>query len=250
MNTFYKQLAPKYHLLYPDWNAAIDNQSRMLGEIIGKEWNRATKKVLDVACGIGTQSLALAALGLDVTASDLSPEAVARAKKEAEQRGLPIAFSVCDMKKAHACHGTGYDLVICAGNALPHLMSDDEILEALESMYSCLKPGGGCLITMRQYDLEKRGTGIFKPMGVRDVDSRRYVIFQVWDFVGERYRLTMYFVEEDLETGESATHVMRSEYYAINPNKVVDLMSRAGFDQVRRLDYGVEYPAILVGTRR
>ena len=239
-----------YHLLYPDWDAAIETQGQMLWDIIGKEWNQATKKVLDVSCGIGTQSLALAALGLDVTASDLSPEAVERAKKEAETRDLKIKFSVCDMKKAHECHGTGYDLVLCAGNALPHLLSDDEILEALESMLSCLEPGGGCLITMRQYDQEKRGTGLFKPMGVRDVDSRRYVIFQIWDFFDERYKLTMYFIEEDFETGESATHVMRSEYYAISPNKVLDLMSRAGFDHVRRLDYGLEHGAILVGTRR
>ncbi len=250
MNSFYKQLAPMYHLLYPDWDAAIETQGRMLTDIIGKEWNQATKKVLDVSCGIGTQSLALAALGLDVTASDLSPEAVERAKKEAETRDLTIKFSVCDMKKAHECHGTGYDLVLCAGNALPHLLSDAEILKGLESMFACLEPGGGCLISMRQYDQEKRGTGIFKPFGVRDVGNRRYVIFQIWDFIGERYKLSMYFLEENHETGESFTHVMRSEYYAISPDRVLDLMSQAGFDRVRRLDYYLEHGAILVGTRK
>ena len=239
-----------YHLLYPDWDAAIDTQGQMLSDIIGKEWKQATKKVLDVSCGIGTQTLALAALGLDVTASDLSPEAVERARKEAETRDLTIKFSVCDMKKAHECHGTGYDLVLCAGNSLPHLMSDDEILEALEAMFSCLEPGGGCLIAMRQYDQEKRGTGILKPFGVRDVENRRYVIFQVWDFVDEQYKLSMYFLEENLDTGESYTHVMRSEYYAINPDKVLELMSRAGFDRVRRLDDYLEHGAILVGTRK
>ena len=53
MNSFYKQLAPMYHLLYPDWDAAIEKQGRMFSDIIEKEWNRPTQKVLDVACGTG-----------------------------------------------------------------------------------------------------------------------------------------------------------------------------------------------------
>ena len=36
MNWFYKQLAPMYHLLYPDWDVASETQGRMLRDIIGK----------------------------------------------------------------------------------------------------------------------------------------------------------------------------------------------------------------------
>lgn len=68
----------------------------------------------------------------------------------------------------------------------PHLLSDSEILLALKEMYACLRAGGGCILTTRQYDQEARGKGIFKPFGIREEGHRRYIIFQVWDFEGEQ----------------------------------------------------------------
>lgn len=250
MSLFYKQLTPFFHLIYVDWDSTIEAHGRMLVEIIETEWGTSKGKILDVSCGIGTQSLALAARSFDVSASDLSPEVVSRARQEADARNLAIDFSVCDMRDAKSHHGSGFDVVICAGNSLPHLLSDDEILKALKSMYACLEPGGGCIITMRQYDQEDRGRGLLKPFGVREEDDRRYIIFQVWDFIGERYKFAMYFIEEQKLTGEVVTHVMHSEYYAISPYKVMELMEQAGFDRVHRLDDGEEHPAILIGTRQ
>ncbi len=249
MSLFYRQLTPFFHLIYEDWDSTIDDHGKMLHEIIESEWDKSSARILDVACGIGTQSLALAARGLEVTASDLSQDVVARAKEEAIARNLEIDFSVCDMREAYTHHGGGFDIVICAGNALPHLLSDKDILDALASMYQCLEPGGGCIITMRQYDREERGTGLLKPFRVRDEDGRRYIIFQVWDFIGDRYKFAMYFIEEVMHSGEIVPHVMHSEYYAISPDKVLSLMKRAGFKSVKRLDDGVTHPAILVGTK-
>lgn len=249
MKGFYKQLAPLYHLIYEDWDAAIQAQGELLGEIIRQEWGSSAQRLLDVSCGIGTQSLALAARGFAVTASDLSPDAVKRARREAQTRHLEIQFSVCDMRDANTHHGNGFDVVFSAGNSLPHLLNDAEILKALQAMYACSRPGGGCLITMRPYDREERGTGLLKPFGVREEQGRRYIIFQVWDFKGERYDFSMYFIEEDKETGAVKTHAMRSTYYAISPAKVLELMRQAGFTRLRRLDDRADHPAILVGTR-
>jgi len=39
-----------------------------------------------------------------VTASDLAPAEIEWAKHEAAQRGLPIAFSVADMREVHHHH--------------------------------------------------------------------------------------------------------------------------------------------------
>lgn len=249
MNDFYDQLAPFYHLIYEDWETTIAAHAADLSQIIRAEWGTAADAILDAACGVGTQSLGLAARGFQVTASDLSPGAVERARSEAEARGLDISFSVCDMQELYDHHGGGFDVVLCAGNAIPHLLSDEEILAALREMVACLRPGGGCLLTIRQYDREERGTGLFKPLRVRDAGDKRYVIFQVWDFEGEQYAFSMYFIEEDKQSGAVETHVMRSRYYAISPGHLLRLMEQAGFAAVKRLDDGVSHPAILVGTK-
>ena len=45
-----------------------------------------------------------------------------------------------------------------------------------------------------------------------------------------------------------ATHVMRSKYYAVGTGRLLELMRRAGFASVERLD-GRFYQPVLVGSR-
>ena len=247
-NDFYDQLSPFYHLIYQDWEADMAQQARSLGDIMGDRWGKNARSVLDVSCGIGTQSLGLAARGFEVTGSDLSPEAVARARKEASSRGLSIPFSVCDMREAAAHHGGGFDVVLSGDNAVPHLQNDQEILLALRAMYACLRPGGGCVITVRDYDREVRGRGIVKPYGIREEHGKRYLIWQIWDFEGERYDLTMYFIEDDKASATAVARVFRHRYYAIGTSRLMALMQGAGFRTVERLD-DVFFHPVLVGTR-
>jgi SAM-dependent methyltransferase len=241
---FYDQLAPFYHLVYPDWEASIRRQAADLDGIIREFWGGAVHTVLDVACGVGTQALGLAARGYAVTGSDLSHAAVERARREASQRALAIDFSVADMRRAYAYHRKQFDLVLACDNAIPHLLTDAELLTAFEQMFACARPGGGCLITVRDYEREER-TGVqVKPYGVRAEGGVRYVVFQVWECHGDVYDLAMYFVED--RGGPSClTHVMRSQYYAVGTGKLLALLRRAGFQDVERLDGRFYQPVLL-----
>jgi len=247
MSTFYDQLAPLYHLVYSDWNATVHRQGEQLSKVIANEWP-ASSKVLDVSCGIGTQAIGLALQGFSVRASDLSRNEIDRARREASDFGVDIDFSVCDMRDAFAQHGSDFDVVVSCDNSLPHLLSDQELVAAFREFAACVRVGGGCLVTVRDYEKEERGRNLVKPYGVRIENGHRYLLFQVWDFDGEHYDLTFFFVVENLATGETATHSMRSRYYAVSTGKLCQLMEQAGFGNVRRLD-GVFFQPVLVGTR-
>ncbi|MGJ7556892.1 class I SAM-dependent methyltransferase [Variovorax sp. RB3P1] len=257
MTDFYDELAPLYHLIYPDWSESIRVQGQKLARLIDTEWpahvaNTAPRKVLDVSCGIGTQALGLAALGHAVTASDLSANEIARARREAGVRGLGIRFSVCDMREAHTHHGGGFDLVMSCDNSVPHLQTDEDLLVAFRQMAACLRPGGGCVVSVRDYANEPRGTNLVKHYGARVEDGRRHVLFQVWDFDdegrGAHYDLGLFFVTEDLATQAVSTRVMRSRYYAVSTVRLCELMRNAGLENVRRIDDAFFQP-VLVGTR-
>jgi SAM-dependent methyltransferase len=247
---FYDLMAPWYHLVYQDWNGSIERQAEQLASIIEQQWGLPeVKSVLDVSCGIGTQALGLAQRGFQVTASDLSGKAIARAREEADQRGIEVNFSVCDMREAYLHHHRRqFDLVISCDNSITHLLSDDDILLALGQMYRCTRPGGGCIITVRDYASEERGMGIVKPYGIREV-GERVIVFQVWDFVGDIYDLAMYFIVDNHLSEHPVTHAMRSKYYAIGTSRLLDLMRDAGFSSVQRLDEVFLQP-VLVGTVR
>jgi len=249
---FYDQMAPFYHLIFEDWERSIARHADMLDAVIRQHWAapdrpRTSVSVLDVACGIGTQSLGLARLGYRVTASDLSPAAVRRAQDEAARRDLSISFSVADMREAYAHHGRSFDLVLACDNVLPHLLSDDDILTALHQLYHCTRSGGRCLISVRDYAQMER-TDQIQLYGIREEAGVRYLIFQARRFDGPIYDLDMYFIKDAGGT-ECSTHVMRTRYYAVDTTTLLALMERAGWVDVQRLD-GVFFQPLLIGTKR
>ncbi|MBX7220556.1 MAG: class I SAM-dependent methyltransferase [Blastocatellia bacterium] len=247
MTDFYDELAPYFHLIFQDWEASVARQGNQLTALLAARWP-GCRTVLDVSCGIGTQAIGLAQNGFVVTASDLAAGAVARARTEARTRGLQISFAVGDMRSCFTQHGGGFDLVLSGDNSVPHLLTDADIVLAFRQMLACLRPGGGCVVTVRDYDREPHGTGIVKPYGVRVENGFRYVALQVWDFTGEQYDFTLFLIEENLSTGAVQTRAMQSRYYAIGTDKLLALMREAGFVDVERLD-GVFYQPVLVGTK-
>jgi glycine/sarcosine N-methyltransferase len=86
--------------------------------------HRHPLKILDCACGIGTQALGLAGFGHHVTASDLSRAEVNRAKHEAERLALDISFHISDMTSLAEITDRDFDVVAVFDNALPHLTAD------------------------------------------------------------------------------------------------------------------------------
>jgi 2-polyprenyl-3-methyl-5-hydroxy-6-metoxy-1,4-benzoquinol methylase len=94
---FYDDLSPFYHLIFQDWDASIEKQANILDKAIKFKWGDDVSSIVDVSCGIGTQSIGLAKLGYKVEASDLSQKEIERAKDEAKKRGVDIKFSVADI---------------------------------------------------------------------------------------------------------------------------------------------------------
>lgn len=250
-NQFYDPMAPFYHLVHGDWDASISRQAAALDGIISARLGQGERyRLLDVTCGIGTQALGLAALGHDVTASDLSPASIERARAEAKTRGLDIDFHVADMCKVHEAHDSAFDVVYSADNAVTHLLSDALILAALKSFHHTLKPGGLCMVTMRDYDKVEKGGSQLHPFGVRHHAGVNWAVYQVWDWRDDGsdiYDFTMYFTADD---GKDVleTHAMRAAFYALSPSRMMSLFEEAGFEAVERID-GVFFQPVIAGRK-
>ena len=245
---FYARLTPLYHLIYPDWEASMQQQAATLDSIIRENWGTDAHSVLDVSCGIGTQALGLAKLGYEVTASDLSPEEVDRARREAASRSLMITFSTADMRKSFTHHNRQFDVVISCDNSIPHLLTDDDIVTAFRQFHQCTRPGGGCIVSVRDYEKEDLSKQQIKPYGIRDENGTRWLLWQVWDPRGPIYDMTLYFVE-DHGGSECRTYALRSVCYAVTIPELMNLMRQSGFEDVRRLD-GRFFQPVITGTKK
>ncbi len=184
---FYDQLAGEFNLIFEDWETSIARQAAVLAPILERECGPASSiKILDCACGIGTQVLGLAKRGFLVTGSDVSPGAISRARLETATRGLNCALYVADMRDLSHVPGTGFDAVICMDNALPHLFSEGDLARAAAEIRGKLRTGGTFVASIRDYDrLIKERPTVQGPSFFTDAGRRR-IVFQLWDWLDER----------------------------------------------------------------
>jgi SAM-dependent methyltransferase len=246
VRTFYDDLAARYHLIYENWDKSVARQGAALDSLI-QEHFPGSRDILDVAVGIGTQTIGLAERGYRVTASDLSPEAVRRARAESESRGLTVPLYVGDFQQLPVA-SNGTPVILCCDNSLPHLASPDAIRATLREWNRCLLPGGGCLISMRDYgEPPPTGTREEHPFGERDWNGHRYALRQVWTWHGPRYDLVLEMTP--LDPDAPPLPPIATSYLAIAPARVMELMREAGYDAVQRID-GRLFQPVIVGLKR
>ncbi len=95
-------------------------------------------KVLDIGCGGGLLSEALAREGAEVTAIDLAPELVKVARLHGLESGVSVDYRVQAAEDLAAEQPEAYDVVTCM-EMLEHVPDPGAIIEACRRL---LKPGG------------------------------------------------------------------------------------------------------------
>src|SRR4051794_24760367 len=136
---FYDDLAEDYERVYADWAASSRRQAQALDALLP-----ANALMLDCAAGIGTQLLGLAALGHRVAGTDLSVVALRRAA----ERNPDVGVAAADMRALPFAEAA-FDAVVCADNALPHLLTAPDVRRALAEMLRVVVPGGVVLVDPR-----------------------------------------------------------------------------------------------------
>ncbi|MER7011123.1 class I SAM-dependent methyltransferase [Saccharopolyspora sp. NPDC000359] len=225
---FYDELAEDYHRIYPDWDASTARQAKALDGVISGELGPGPRAILDCACGIGTQAIGLAALGHNVVGTDVSPVATARAAREAAARNLRLPAAAADMRTL-PFGSDAFDVVVCADNSLPHLLTPHDLRAALGGMHRVLKPGGLLLLTTRPYDEVRETRPRSTPPQVADTPAGRSITFQLWDWHDDAERYDLEHFQLVPQAGSWIVRQRRTTYWALTQDQITSFASGAGF---------------------
>lgn len=181
-NDFYDAIADYYPLFYKDWATKLEREGLSLRAIFRK---KGIQRVLVPACGVGTQAIPLAELGYEVVATDASAGMLRKAQENATERGLldQIQFERALFDELPDVVDGPFDAIVCKGNALPHLLTDEAIETTLLIFYELLRPGGSLVIGMRDFEPFMDHRPRFLPgFDHMDDDGKEFITFEIWEW--------------------------------------------------------------------
>ena len=227
--TFYDNLASQYDKLFLDWQGATREQAVILDKLFQNHGFERSARVLDCACGIGTQAIGLAALGYQVTASDISEGELAEAKARASKNDVKIRFEHADFCALSEVFSQRFDIVIAMDNALPHMRSKSALEAAVQSITNQIAEGGMFVASIRDYDALLRDKPPYSPPYIHQTDKGQRVSFQTWSWEGEHYKLIQYIIDDENELQISK---FECEYRATRRAELTDLLRANGCGEV------------------
>ncbi|MHB9288046.1 SAM-dependent methyltransferase [Halobacteriales archaeon Cl-PHB] len=103
-------------------------------------------RVLDVGCGLGTESLALAARGHAVVGVDFAPSAIERASERSQDRDLDgsVSFDVVDAFALPTTDLGPFDTVVDVGTF--HTLEEPDHADYAAALAAVVRPGGRALL--------------------------------------------------------------------------------------------------------
>ena len=117
-----------------------DEWAEYIGGLVERNGGIPAKTVLDMACGTGTTTFALARAGYPVTGLDLSAEMLAYAREKAQAASLDVEFMQADMRTFSLAKPVG--LVVSFQDGINYLLTEDDLRQTFDAVNSALLPGG------------------------------------------------------------------------------------------------------------
>ncbi len=141
-----------------------------------KEHGIKEARVLDLGSGPGTQAIELARRGLDVVATDISENAVRKARAAAEEAGVSVEFIADDIRESRL--DGGFDLIVDRGCF--HVMQIDERPVYIKKVASLLSPGGYLFLKCFSHlETMEGGPYRFTPEEIKDLFAEEFDVLSI-----------------------------------------------------------------------
>ena len=160
-----KLLARHYSWIRGDYDAKV-RESLTFFEKAGISL-RSGGKALDLGCGSGFQSMALAELGFAVLSVDTSSMLLEELRRRAGKREIqPLLGDIRD-PGVYAAKAP-FEVAVCMGDTLTHLGSPGEVEALVGDVRGAMEKGGTVIFEFRDYTEELKGADRSIPVRMED----------------------------------------------------------------------------------
>jgi len=216
-----------------------DKEGRDRSDISGFYSGLAEKygrKVLCLMCAVGTIACGMAEKGFSITAVDIEPEMIANAKKKHAGTTNPL-FLVGDVTELDLPE-KDYDFAFIGGSVdFHHLLSEEEMLQALSCIYNHLTDEGCLALELEYPAVESRHSSRQR----FDLEIPPETGLKAWKYGETRYDAGTklmhikqeVFIEED---GKAENFVHEFYFKLISRETLESLLSKVGFHVIK--EYG------------
>jgi SAM-dependent methyltransferase len=214
-----------------DWKARLAREMPFLTSRLGSPKG---KHVLDLACGTGRHSVALALKGAEVVGIDNSKVMISRAREHAASNNVEPEFILGEMREFESKVTGKYDLIICLGNSLA-LLQDLKILErVLSSIYNSLNDGGVFIAQALNFEeIHRTGFRFFPQKGGKMSTGDDVVFSRFYDHTDPPNSSTLVMSAQMKVKGEWTSLVSTQKVLNLNSNLLKRYLAQAGFQETR-----------------
>ena len=147
-------LAEHYSWMFGDFHAKVQ-ENKAFFKLNGIE-PRSGGKALDLGCGSGFQSIALAKLGFRVLAIDMCETLLNELRNRSAGRDIvAVQGDILDFS-IYADDGP-FEVAVCMGDTLTHLQKTQEVSALFANVYPLLEQGGRLALSFRDLTDELKG---------------------------------------------------------------------------------------------
>ena len=192
---------------------------------------RSGGRALDLGCGSGFQSMALADLGFAVLSVDTSSLLLEELRSRAGKREVQPLLGDMRDPGVYAAKGP-FEAAVCMGDTLTHLGTPGEVETLVGDVRGAMEEGGTLIFEFRDYTIELKGAD--RAIPVRMEDDRIMATFL--EYEADHVNVHDMVFERGTHGWDAKKSVYRK--LRIGAEEIAGFLERAGFRVVSRGEDG------------